>query len=523
MLARKAKRKKLAKMLLTAMVAVGIVLLGMGMESRAEGDDSGTEEQTEGTEVVTTSDSDSSFSITWNTGSGPSSTNSYAADGVVSFATVDWEGYLFIHWSYNGVGYTAGYGEGSKTFTDIFGNLSSSITLQAVFAKSVTFTSDTGEVGTATVSMDSNGNVTVSYTFTPKSTTYSLAKWAINGVEFNSGDSIVLNYVQSSENSHIYVPATDNTYGVTASTTNINITTYWELPDSQQLLCVQNNTGVNQTIGGKTIESGQSGWVVVDSSDYPTQTAENYGFFSANGEAVSLGALITDADKTQYTTEYDSSCRVQYNTVELTSDNTCQYGTFSYNENKPGETSETSSSLIPLSSASSALSLPTPTASGYVFKGWATSADATTVEYSAGAQVTLNDLKAGDSYSTLYGVWKKLYSFSYEGGSTTESVAEGDSVTVPAAPTLNGFTFAGWEYSSTLYEPEVTFTMPAENVSLAATWQIAYTKISEAGRYYLVNGYSYILDKSLTVDGDSSVYESGISFYVNAENDYVFN
>ncbi|MCD8097104.1 MAG: hypothetical protein LUE31_03510 [Lachnospiraceae bacterium] len=47
MLARKAKRKKLAKMLLTAAVAVGIVLLGTGMESRAEGDDSEIIEQTE--------------------------------------------------------------------------------------------------------------------------------------------------------------------------------------------------------------------------------------------------------------------------------------------------------------------------------------------------------------------------------------------------------------------------------------------------------------------------------------------
>ncbi|MCD8097103.1 MAG: InlB B-repeat-containing protein [Lachnospiraceae bacterium] len=400
--------------------------------------------------------------------------------------------------------------------------------LHVVYAPCITLSVDGVDPNTLPVlsSSSSDGsypNVYASYTISSKSS-YDLVSWSMkdnNNKTATGTNSSLTFYYEFDETSGHYQLKTDENYGITSSTESLEITTYWKRSDTKHLIKVVNETGNALTIGGESIGKGESKLLLLDSASYPETTDDGYAFFS-DGKAVSIDQLITDSSTTQYT-KYDDINNVQYNTVTLTESNCLEYADITYQVNYPeGTASSTVTNRVAENASSITLHTPDDV-SGYVFKGWATSANATTIKYSTGEQVTLNDLKTDDGYSTLYGVWKKLYSFSYEGGSTTESVAEGDSVTVPAAPTLNGFTFAGWEYSSTLYEPEVTFTMPAEDVSLAATWKIAYTKISEAGSYYLVNGYSYELDGSLTVDGDSSVYESGISFYVNAENNYVFN
>ncbi len=509
MLARKARLEKLAKLVLTAVLAVGIMLLGTGMESRAEG--------------TTT------YTINFHyNGQTTSIDHDYDVNGTelsgITFSSND----AVVGWFYSNDTYNYVFRSGQILHLREIFDLIVNPNLYVVYAPYISMSVDGGSSSNLAIQISSGSpypSVCASYAIsTEGKDDYSLVSWSMkdnNDSTATGTNSSFTFYYEFDEDSKQYKLSTDTDYGITSGTTSLELTTYWKRSDTKQLIKVVNETGNALTIGGESIGTGRSKLLLLDSSSYPETTENGYAFFS-NGEAVSIDQLITDSSTTQYT-EYDGINNVQYNTVELTSSNTCQYGTFSYNENKPGENSLTSSSLIPLSSASSALSLPTPTASGYVFKGWATSADATTAEYSADAQVTLNDLKTGDSYSTLYGVWKKLYSFSYEGGSTTESVAEGDSVTAPAAPTLKGFTFAGWEYDSTLYQPEVTFTMPSKDVSLTATWKIAYTNISEAGSYYLVNGYSYTLDTALTVKKDSCNYASGISFYVNEDSEYVFN
>ncbi len=532
MLARKAKREKLAKLVLTAAVAVGIVLLGTGMESRAEGDDSEiieqTEEQTESIGKVTTSNGDSDtytisfyigetkFQIT-HSGSGDFTIN-VEADGTDSAAFIGWfykssdSSYVFMKDDTIDV---------SKIFAAI-----TSPSLHVVYAPCLQLSVDGADSTTLAVSSTSGSPYPTVYTSYPISSKsgYSLVSWSMkdNNNETATGTNSSLTfYYEFDETSGHYQLKTDTNYGITSSTTSLELTTYWKLSDTKQLIKVVNETGNALTIDGTSIAADASVFLSLDSSSYPETTDNGYAFFS-DGKAVSIDKLITDSSTTQYT-KYEDINNVQYNTVTLTESNCLEYADITYQVNYP-EGTASNTVINRVAENVSSITLHTPDdVSGYVFKGWATSANATAAEYSADEQVTLSKLATSDGYSTLYGVWKKLYSFSYEGSSTTESVAEGDSVTVPAAPTLNGFTFAGWEYSSTLYEPEVTFTMPAENVSLEATWKIAYTNIPKAGSYYLVNGYSYILDESLTVDGDSSVYESGISFYVNAENEYVFN
>jgi uncharacterized repeat protein (TIGR02543 family) len=88
---------------------------------------------------------------------------------------------------------------------------------------------------------------------------------------------------------------------------------------------------------------------------------------------------------------------------------------------------------------------------GYTFAGWARTADATTVEFANGANVSTLTPNDGETV-TLYAVWAaNAYTVSYDGnGSTSGSMANSSHVYgTPSPLTLNGFgrtgyTFTGW-------------------------------------------------------------------------------
>lgn len=71
------------------------------------------------------------------------------------------------------------------------------------------------------------------------------------------------------------------------------------------------------------------------------------------------------------------------------------------------------------------------------------------------------------------------YSVTFQGGEQatgTQPAAlsgkEGETITLPANPfTKEGFTFKGWNYNGTTYQPEATFTMPGSDVEFTATWE----------------------------------------------------
>lgn len=87
----------------------------------------------------------------------------------------------------------------------------------------------------------------------------------------------------------------------------------------------------------------------------------------------------------------------------------------------------------------------------YTFKGWATSANTTTVSYTSGAKYTAN------SSVTLYAVWSATstvteYDVTYNtnGGSNVSPQVKKKDVTLTlrsTIPTKNGYTFAGWGIS----------------------------------------------------------------------------
>ena len=69
---------------------------------------------------------------------------------------------------------------------------------------------------------------------------------------------------------------------------------------------------------------------------------------------------------------------------------------------------------------------------------------------------------------TLYAQWtvnQYTITFDTDGGSLIDPITQdyGTDVTVPAAPTKNGYTFKGWDQ-------EIPETMPAENITITAQW-----------------------------------------------------
>ena len=104
------------------------------------------------------------------------------------------------------------------------------------------------------------------------------------------------------------------------------------------------------------------------------------------------------------------------------------------------------------------------TRTGHTQVGWAT-VDGGEKVYGFDAVYTKNEAL------TLYPVWntnKYTITFNTNGGSEIAPITQdyGTAITAPADPTREGYTFIGWDM-------EIPTTMPAENVTVTAQWQLA--------------------------------------------------
>ena len=104
------------------------------------------------------------------------------------------------------------------------------------------------------------------------------------------------------------------------------------------------------------------------------------------------------------------------------------------------------------------------TRTGYTQTGWAT-VDGGEKVYGLDAVYTQNEAL------TLYPVWntnKYTITFDTNGGSEIAPITQdyGTAIDAPADPTREGYTFIGWDKA-------VPATMPAENVTVTAQWQLA--------------------------------------------------
>ncbi len=128
---------------------------------------------------------------------------------------------------------------------------------------------------------------------------------------------------------------------------------------------------------------------------------------------------------------------------------------------------------LPTNGSYNPLPSNTPTRSGYVFKGWATSAGGD-VMYAPGAGIS------GDL--TLYAVWVASYTVTFDsnGGSNVANatVESGDTVTKPTDPTLSGYTFAGWYSDSDLEDAFDFSTEITGDTILYAKWTKSTTAVA---------------------------------------------
>jgi uncharacterized repeat protein (TIGR02543 family) len=103
-----------------------------------------------------------------------------------------------------------------------------------------------------------------------------------------------------------------------------------------------------------------------------------------------------------------------------------------------------------------------PTRTGYTFVGWATDAGATEKAYSAGDTFTVS------SDTTFYAVWSKdpvTWTISYHSNDGVEddvistdtktTTADSETVTLPEAPTRDGYVFLGWATKADADEADV--------------------------------------------------------------------
>ena len=103
------------------------------------------------------------------------------------------------------------------------------------------------------------------------------------------------------------------------------------------------------------------------------------------------------------------------------------------------------------------------TRTGHTQVGWATT--------DGGEKVYgLDDIYTKNEALTLYPVWntnKYTITFDTNGGSEIAPITQdyGTQITAPADPTREGYTFIGWDR-------EIPATMPAENVTVTAQWEI---------------------------------------------------
>ena len=99
-----------------------------------------------------------------------------------------------------------------------------------------------------------------------------------------------------------------------------------------------------------------------------------------------------------------------------------------------------------------------PTKDGYTFIGWYKGESEWNFETPVTADLTL---------TAKWQINRYTITFDTAGGSEVPSITQdyGTAITPPAAPTRTGYTFAGWDRESPT-------TMPAENITLTARWQV---------------------------------------------------
>ena len=173
-----------------------------------------------------------------------------------------------------------------------------------------------------------------------------------------------------------------------------------------------------------TVESYGTAWADVVKPEDPTREGYTFAGWTGNPETITADVEITATwTVNQYTITFDTDGGSEVAAI------TADYGT--------------------------EITVPAdPTKEGFIFKGW----NPAIPETMPAENMTIKATWTVDEFTLT---------FDTDGGSAVEPItaAYGAAITAPADPTREGYTFKGWS-------PAIPETMPAENMTVKATWEI---------------------------------------------------
>jgi uncharacterized repeat protein (TIGR02543 family) len=157
-----------------------------------------------------------------------------------------------------------------------------------------------------------------------------------------------------------------------------------------------------------------------------------------------------------------------------------------------------------------AVSAPTVVKPGYTFQGW---------DQSVGATMPATDI----TYTARWTPSSYTIRFNSNGGSSVSNLTQayGTAVNAPAIPTRLGYLFVGWYIDEALTLPYLFQTMPADNITLHAKWEIS-NELDYKIEHYQQNmdGNGYTLNETENQKGSLN---SVVSAEGKAYNGFTYN
>jgi len=182
-----------------------------------------------------------------------------------------------------------------------------------------------------------------------------------------------------------------------------------------------------------------------------------------NPAPTKTGYAFKEWQKGGQTYDFDTSVTAD---ITLTANWTANTYTVAFDKNEGAGTMASQSFTYDVEQALTANSF---TREGYSFDSWNTAANGSGTKYADKVKVK-NLASANGASVTLYAQWKAnkyTITFDTDGGSKIDPITKdyNATVTAPADPTKEGYTFKGWDQT-------IPATMPAEDLTVKAQWTV---------------------------------------------------
>jgi uncharacterized repeat protein (TIGR02543 family) len=272
---------------------------------------------------------------------------------------------------------------------------------------------------------------------------------------------------------------------------------------------------VNGTYGGSGVVIVKYAGVYTVTYNYNGATADSStaaSYFTTGGTAITLPTPT----KTGYTfagwysdsglTTTIGAAGAQYSpTTSLTAYAKWTTNTYTVTYNYNGATADSSTATSSFTTGGTAITLPTPTKTGYTFADWYSDSGLTSSIGAAGASYSPTSVTTS---ITAYAKWTGItytITYSYNGATADSSTATssfttgGTAITLPT-PTKTGYTFAGWYEDSGFSGSALSSTYsPTQTRSIYAKWT------ANTNNAITYNNYSATTAES----GGSTTYTTG--------------